>query len=51
MNVIAVILKRDLRYIIYISINKIFTVYITELQDLIIAISIINAVKTMKLKL
>jgi len=35
----------------YISINKIFIVYIMKLQSLIIMISIINTVKIMKLKL
>ncbi len=47
----AVILKRDLRYMIYISINETFTVYITKLQSLIIMISIVNAVKMTELKL
>jgi len=47
----TVILKRDLRYIMYISINETFTVYIIELQSLIIMMSIISAVKMMKSKL
>jgi len=46
-----VILKRDLRYIIYISIDKTFTVYIVKLQNLIITISIVSTMKIMKLKL
>jgi len=45
------ILKRDLRCIIYISINKIFTVYIVKLQSLIMMMNIINAIKIIKLKL
>jgi len=44
-------LKRDLRCIIYISIDKTFTVYIVKLQNLIIMMSIISTVKIMKLKL
>ncbi len=50
-NVTAVILKRDLRHIIYISIDETFTVYVTELQNLIMTISIISMMKMMKLKL
>jgi len=48
---IAVTLKRDLRCIIYISTDKTFTVYIVKLQNLIIMINIVSAVKMMKLKL
>ncbi len=44
-------LKRDLRCIMYISIDKTFTVYIVKLQNLIIMMSIISTVKIMKLKL
>ncbi len=51
MSVTAAILKRDLRYIIYISIDKTFTVYIVKLQNLIITISIVSTMKIMKLKL
>jgi len=50
-NVIIMILKRDLRCMIYISIDKTFTVYIMKLQSLIMMISIISTVKIMKLKL
>ncbi len=45
------ILKRDLRHMIYISIDETFTVYMMKLQNLIIMMSIINTVKMMKLKL
>jgi len=51
MNVMTMILKRDLRYMIYISIDKTFTVYIVKLQSLIMMMSIVNIVKIMKLKL
>jgi len=44
-------LKRDLRHIIYISIDETFTVYTVKLQSLIITINIINIMKIMKLKL
>jgi len=47
----VMILKRDLRCIIYISIDKIFIVYVMKLQSLIIMISIISVMKMMKLKL
>jgi len=47
----TVILKRDLRCIMYININETFTVYTVKLQNLIMIMSIINAVKMMKLKL
>ncbi len=50
-SVMIMTLKRDLRCIIYISIDKTFTVYITELQNLIMMISIVNIMKIMKLKL
>ncbi len=50
-NVIIVTLERDLRYIMYISIDKTFTVYIMKLQNLIMTMSIINIVKMMNLKL
>jgi len=43
--------ERDLRYMIYIDINEIFTVYMMKLQNLIMTISIVNTVKMMKLKL
>jgi len=45
------ILKRDLRYMMYISIDKTFTVYIVKLQNLIIMMSIISTIKMIKLKL
>jgi len=51
MSAVAVILKRDLRHIIYISINETFTVYIMKLQSLIMMISIISIVKMMKSEL
>jgi len=47
----AMILERDLRCMIYISIDKIFTVYIMKLQSLIIMISIVSTVKIMKSEL
>ncbi len=47
----TMILKRDLRCMIYININEIFTVYMMKLQSLIMMISIINTMKMMKLKL
>ncbi len=50
-NVIIVTLERDLRYIMYISIDKTFTVYMMKLQNLIMTMSIINIVKMMNLKL
>ncbi len=50
-SVMIMILKRDLRYIMYISINKIFTVYIMKLQSLIMIMSIISTVKMIELKL
>jgi len=50
-NAVTVILKRDLRYIIYISINKTFTVYMMKLQSLIMMINIINIMKMMKSEL
>ncbi len=50
-DAVAVILKRDLKYMMYISIDKTFTVYMTELQSLIIIISIVSTVKMTELKL
>jgi len=50
-NVMTVTLKRDLRYIMYISTDKTFTVYMMKLQSLIIMMSIISAVKMMKSEL
>ncbi len=44
-------LKRDLRYMMYISIDKIFTVYMMKLQNLIMMMSIINVMKMMKSEL
>jgi len=35
----------------YINIDKTFTVYMTELQSLIMMISIVNVIKIVKLKL
>ena len=50
-NMIAVTLKRDLKCIIYISIDKTFTVYMMKLQSLIMMMSIVSMMKIMKLKL
>ncbi len=50
-DAVTVILKRDLKYMMYISIDKTFTVYMTELQSLIIIISIVSTVKMTELKL
>jgi len=50
-NAVAVILKRDLKCMIYISIDETFTVYMMKLQSLIMMMSIVNTVKMMKLKL
>jgi len=50
-NMITVTLKRDLRHIMYMSIDETFTVYITELQNLIMITSIVSTMKMMKLKL
>ncbi len=47
----AVTLKRDLRYMMYINIDKIFTVYIMKLQSLIMIMSIVSTMKMIKLKL
>jgi len=48
---ITMTLKRDLRHMMYISIDKIFTVYIMKLQNLIMMMSIINVMKMMKSEL
>jgi len=50
-NAAVVTLERDLRCMMYISIDKTFTVYITELQNLIMMMSIINMMKMTELKL
>ncbi len=50
-NVTAVTLKRDLRYMMYISIDETFIVYMMKLQNLIMMISIVNTVKMMKSEL
>jgi len=50
-SAVTMTLKRDLRCIIYISINKIFTVYMIKLQSLIMMMSIINIMKMMKSEL
>jgi len=50
-NVTTVTLKRDLRCIMYISIDETFTVYMMKLQSLIMMMSIVSTVKIMKLKL
>ena len=51
MNAATVILERDLRCMMYISIDKTFTVYMMKLQNLIMMISIVSAMKIMKSKL
>jgi len=50
-SVTVMILKRDLKCIIYISIDKTFTVYMMKLQSLIMMMSIVSIVKMIKLKL
>ncbi len=50
-NVMTVTLKRDLKCIMYINIDKTFIVYMMKLQSLTMTISIINVIKIMKLKL
>jgi len=50
-NVMTVTLKRDLKCIMYINIDKTFIVYMMKLQSLTMTISIINVIKMMKLKL
>jgi len=50
-DMMIMILKKDLRYMIYISIDKTFTVYIVKLQSLIMMTSIVSTMKIIKLKL
>jgi len=50
-NAVAVTLKRDLRHMIYISIDKTFTVYTAKLQSLIMTINIVSVMKITELKL
>jgi len=50
-STVTVILKRDLKHMMYIDIDEIFTVYVMKLQSLIMMMSIVSAVKIMKLKL
>jgi len=50
-SAVAVTLKRDLKCMMYISIDKTFIMYMMKLQSLIIAINIISMIKIMKLKL
>ncbi len=50
-NAVAVTLKRDLKCMMYISIDKTFIVYMMKLQSLIMMMSIVNVMKMMKLKL
>jgi len=50
-DAVAVTLKRDLKCMMYISIDETFTVYMMKLQNLIMTISIVSTVKMMKLKL
>ncbi len=51
MSTVTVILKRDLRYMMYINIDKTFTVYMMKLQNLIMMINIISIMKMMKSEL
>jgi len=46
-----VISEKDLKCIIYISIYKIFTVYMMKLQSLIMTISIVSVMKRIKSEL
>ena len=50
-SAVTVILKRDLKCIMYISIDKTFTVYMMKLQSLTMMMSIVSMMKMMKLKL
>jgi len=50
-DAMTVTLKRDLRYIIYISIDETFTVYMMKLQNLIMMMSIVSMIKMMKSEL
>jgi len=50
-SAVTVILKRDLKCIMYISIDKTFTVYMIKLQSLTMMMSIVSMMKMMKLKL
>ncbi len=50
-DAVTVTLKRDLKCMMYIDIDEIFTMYVTELQGLIMTTSMISTVKIMKLKL
>ena len=50
-SVIIMILKRDLRYIMYISIDKTFIIYMMKLQNLIMIMSIVSVMKMMKSEL
>ncbi len=50
-NVVTVILKRDLKCMMYINIDETFTVYMMKLQSLIMMINIVSMMKMMKLKL
>ncbi len=50
-SVIIMILKRDLRYMMYISIDKTFIIYMMKLQNLIMIMSIVSVMKMMKSEL
>jgi len=50
-NAAIMILKRDLRYMMYIDIDETFIVYMIKLQNLIMTISIVNVIKIMKSEL
>ncbi len=50
-NVTVMTSERDLRCMMYISIDKTFIMYMMKLQSLIMMMSIISMMKMMKLKL
>jgi len=50
-DMMTVTSERDLKCIVYISIDETFTVYMMKLQNLIMIMSIINIVKIMKSEL
>ncbi len=50
-NAVIITLKRNLKCMMYINIDKIFTVYTVKLQNLIMMMSIINIIKMMKSEL
>ncbi len=50
-NAVTMTLERDLRYMMYISIDETFIVYTVKLQSLIMMINIINVMKMIKSEL